>query len=252
MRRVNRKQMSLLRLEPLIESAVGHLRKYEELTEGKGYYLAFSGGKDSVVIKALADMAGVNYDAHYNITGIDPPEVIRFIREHHPDVSNDKPPKGTFLQLLPTKGFPIRHGKWCCEKLKECHGEGRVVVTGVRKAESPRRMKQAKLLTCDTINYRLSPIIDWTDEDVWRFIRKFNLPYCKLYDEGWHRIGCMFCPSSTILNKRQCYDSYPKVVEAFKRKFRKLYSLRKSQGNPSVDRWKDGDEMFEWWLWGDK
>jgi phosphoadenosine phosphosulfate reductase len=52
----------------------------------EGYYLAFSGGKDSIVIKKLADMAGVKYDAHYNVTTIDPPDLVRFIRKYHQDV----------------------------------------------------------------------------------------------------------------------------------------------------------------------
>ena len=59
----------------------------------EGYYLAFSGGKDSCVLKALADMAGVKYDAHYNVTSVDPPELVRFIRQHHPDVKFDVPHK---------------------------------------------------------------------------------------------------------------------------------------------------------------
>lgn len=43
----------------------------------EGYFVAFSGGKDSVVIKALCDLAGVRYDAHYNVTTVDPPELVR-------------------------------------------------------------------------------------------------------------------------------------------------------------------------------
>lgn len=46
-----------------VETAIQRLQTFEP---PEGYYLAFSGGKDSVVIKSLADMAGVKYDAHYN------------------------------------------------------------------------------------------------------------------------------------------------------------------------------------------
>lgn len=48
-----------------VETAIQRIKMFEP---SDGYYLAFSGGKDSVVIKALADMAGVKYDAHYNVT----------------------------------------------------------------------------------------------------------------------------------------------------------------------------------------
>lgn len=56
-----------------------------------GYYLAFSGGKDSVVIYALAKMAGVRFKAHYHMTTVDPPELVRFIRSSFPEVSTDYP-----------------------------------------------------------------------------------------------------------------------------------------------------------------
>ena len=47
----------------------------------EGYYLCFSGGKDSQVIYALAKMAGVKFQAYYNITTVDQPELVHFIRK---------------------------------------------------------------------------------------------------------------------------------------------------------------------------
>ena len=60
-----------------VQVAIDRLKTFEP---PEGYYLAFSGGKDSVVIKALADMACVKYDAHYNLTSVDPPELVQFIK----------------------------------------------------------------------------------------------------------------------------------------------------------------------------
>lgn len=71
-----------------VETAIKRLQTFEP---PEGYYLAFSGGKDSVVIKALADMAGVKYDARYNLTSVDPPELVRFIKDEHPDVVIEVP-----------------------------------------------------------------------------------------------------------------------------------------------------------------
>lgn len=65
-----------------VETAIKRLQTFEP---PEGYYLAFSGGKDSAVIKALADMAGVKYDAHYNLTSVDPPELVKFIKDFHSD-----------------------------------------------------------------------------------------------------------------------------------------------------------------------
>ena len=60
-----------------VELAIERLKAYEP---PEGYFVAFSGGKDSVVVKALCDMAGVKYDAHYSITTVDPPELVRFVK----------------------------------------------------------------------------------------------------------------------------------------------------------------------------
>lgn len=57
----------------------------------EGYYVAFSGGKDSCVILDLVKRAGVKFDAHINLTTVDPPEVIRFVRQQYPEVTIEKP-----------------------------------------------------------------------------------------------------------------------------------------------------------------
>src|SRR5574343_645076 len=62
----------------------------------EGYYLAFSGGKDSVTLLALAKMAGVKFDAHYHLTTVDPPEVVQFIKGTGVEIV--RPPK-TMWQL---------------------------------------------------------------------------------------------------------------------------------------------------------
>lgn len=51
---------------------------------------AFSGGKDSTVLAELCKMAqeqyGVEYSLNYNVTGIDPPELVYFMRQHYPEL----------------------------------------------------------------------------------------------------------------------------------------------------------------------
>lgn len=127
-----------------VEKAIKRLQLYEP---PEGYYLCFSGGKDSVVIKALADMAGVKYDAHYNVATVDPPELVRFIKDEHPDVIFDRhyDKEGrpvTMWSLIANNTMPpTRVVRYCCEHLKETGGKGRLKVTGVRWDESTRRKK---------------------------------------------------------------------------------------------------------------
>lgn len=229
----------------LVQDAIDLLK---ELEPPEGYYLAFSGGKDSVVIKELANMAGVKYDAHYNLTTIDPPELVYFIREHHKDVIIEKP-EMPLLKMLTKSGFPQRQRRWCCKEYKERGGSGRYVITGIRKAESRNRSKRNQVETCYNDNSKqfVHPIIGWTDAQVWQFIRQHKLPYCKLYDDGWKRIGCLFCPMAGNRRKLEV-ELYPKFTQAFIRAFQRLYEDRKSRGMKSVDRWKDGEEMFWWWI----
>ncbi len=221
------------------------IKRLKEFEPPEGYYLAFSGGKDSVVLKDLANKAGVKYDAHYSVTTIDPPELIRFMRHFHPDVIWERPEKA-FLTRLVEKGFPRRQGRWCCEEYKERGGSGRLVITGIRAAESVQRGKRRMVENCykDHTKHYLHPIIDWTEEDIWRYIRTNNIPYCELYDEGFKRIGCLFCPMLYYKRRQAEVRRYPRYAEAFRRAFRKLYA----KGRDSTKRWASGDEIFEWWI----
>lgn len=125
-----------------VENAIKRLQSFEP---PEGYFVAFSGGKDSQCIYHLCQMAGVKFDAHYNVTSVDPPELVHFIQRQYPDVIFDIPryangQRITMWNLIPRKGMPpVRKQRYCCEELKESNGEGRVVVTGVRWAESARR-----------------------------------------------------------------------------------------------------------------
>ena len=66
-------------------------RMAREYDPENGFYLAFSGGKDSLVLYHLARMAGVKFKAHMNLTSIDPPDVIRFVKQRYPSVELIKP-----------------------------------------------------------------------------------------------------------------------------------------------------------------
>lgn len=232
-----------------LEVSIERIKQIEP--RGGSWYLAFSGGKDSCVIKALCDMAGVKYDAHYHVSSVDPPELIRFIKEKHPDVEfefpRDKEGKViTMWNLIPTKTMPpTRLVRYCCRYLKENGGEGRDKITGVRWDESVRRRKKRSGLEVEDKKDRtkldpdnmdddmvrfcmqskgfiLNPIIDWTTDEVWEFIHRFNIPYCELYDQGFKRLGCIGCPMATPKEKEREFKRYPKFKEAYIRAFDRM------------------------------
>lgn len=94
----------------------------------------------------------------------------------------------------------------------------------------------------------LHPIIDFTTKEIWEYIRMNNLPYCKLYDEGFKRIGCILCPMENRANKKRDFELYPKICEAWYRA-----GERRFKEKPDVilnKRFKTFDEQWKWWLSG--
>ena len=261
------KELTLFGEVDKVAVAVKRLQSFEP---SEGYYLAFSGGKDSIVIKKLADLAGVKYDAHYSLTTVDPPELIRYIKDFHSDVAIDRPLK-TMWELIVEKKFPpTMIARYCCKELKEGDGKGRVVVTGVRWAESTRRKlsrhlvdigdkKKGIVLNDDNDESRrmvescyrtqktlVNPIIDWTDDDVWEFIRLYELPYCELYDQGYKRLGCIGCPMGGRSGRLRDFERYPKYKKQYIRSFEKMLKARGDRER--VDEWQTGQDVFDWWI----
>jgi phosphoadenosine phosphosulfate reductase len=228
-----------------VQEAIDILREFEP---EEGYYLADSGGKDSDVILELARMSGVKFDAHHNLTTIDPPDVIYHIREHHKETVIDRP-KIPLLQQLVKSGYPTRQARWCCALYKENGGDNRFVVTGVRSQESAKRAGRRMIEFCyrGTGKRYLNIIKNWTEDDVWEFHEKYKVPYCKLYDEGWKRIGCLMCPNAGK-ERIEHAKKYPKYARNFLRAFEKRYEYAKERGLTSATRFSSGEEMFDFWL----
>lgn len=107
-------------------------------------YLAYSGGKDSTVILELTKMAGIPFQAVYNVTTVDPPELVQHIKrqkEVHMHIGRyaDGSPVSMWNLIVNHKTPPTRVVRYCCEALKEYGGKGQLCITGVRWAESKRR-----------------------------------------------------------------------------------------------------------------
>lgn len=226
-----------------VADAIALLRKYEP---PEGYYLCFSGGKDSVVTYSLAVRAGVKFDAHHNVTTVEPPELRKFIRDFYPDVVDEHPPM-TMYQLIVKKRIPpLRMARYCCEYLKERGGRGRTKLTGIRAQESARRAKRPQIDKARHDNTLFVHVIrDWSEQDVWQYIRENNLPYCKLYDEGFKRIGCVLCPFESPDNIQRDVQRFPGIVEYYKRACRKSFEVHRDK----MYKWNSGDDMFNWWLY---
>lgn len=217
-----------------VQEAIDFLKRHEPI---RGYFLAFSGGKDSIAIMKLCDLAGVKYDAYYSITTIDPPEILKFIRFNYPKVEWLRP-KENFYKLVERKSPPLIKSRWCCDYLKEKAGieikkSYPLHITGIRAEESGARARRPRFDIHHKIptTMNIKPIFNWTEGDVWSFIEDMGLSYPSLYDEGFGRIGCVICPfimhkNQTKLNKHR--DRWPAMYRAFENACRKWYENKES------------------------
>lgn len=264
-----------------LQHSIDLLQKAEKLAmrydPQDGFYLAFSGGKDSQALYHVAQMGGVKFKAHMNFTSVDPPQVIRFVRQHYPDVVTHAPRKSIY-DLAAERGIlPSMRIRWCCADLKEQAGAGKVTLIGIRKQESTRRAKrhevevsnkkfsgsleefgqwqeqeiqrkEEKLLrrmqregkkvnedyfSADKENevrciggkdsILISPIFEWSEQDVWYFLDEVaRVPHCKLYDQGYKRIGCILCPMSTYRQKVKEMQDFPHVKRGWIRAIKEI------------------------------
>lgn len=241
-------------LPELVRDSIELLREQEPV---EGYYGCFSGGKDSCVIKELARMAGVDVTWHYNVTGIDPPELVRFIRREHPAVIWERSKHGPFFKRVIAKGFPTRTARWCCKDYKEGNNpKGAMLILGIRAEESPRRAATWQDVTffIRTKTMSVSPILRWSTVHVWEFLRGRGVPYCSLYDEGFTRLGCIGCPMARKAGKLAQFARWPGYEKQWKRAFRLLWERRtgslQRDGRPWVCNAKFGswEEMWDWWI----
>lgn len=275
------------------KTAIERLKAFEP---ADGYFLAYSGGKDSDCIKILAQLAGVKFEAVHNLTTVDAPETVHYVKSQ-PDVrisySYDRDGKPvTMWNLIVRKGTPpFRISRYCCSELKEPNGMGRIVVTGVRWAESSRRKEQSdvvkiigkpkateKLAEELGVDYRLTklggivlnddndtnrrmvehcyrtrktmvnPIVDWSDDDVWEFLRYYGCESNPLYECGYKRIGCIGCPMASKHRREDEFERYPAYKKAYIRAFDKMLEKRNIDGKDTA--WESGQEVFDWWING--
>lgn len=272
---------------------------------GNGGIVNDSGGKDSSVLKRIAEKCrekyGFEFSIQHNHTTLDAPETVYFIRrERERERENGieyeiNYPKMSFEQLcLKKQMLPTRIARFCCEYLKERPDmdKGRLTrtITGVRKNESTFRKHNQGIVTMidavetkegaiDGVNFKknpkggvmlmnydnsenaemiytcfrtnktlVNPLINWTDDDVWRYIRDEKIPYNPLYDCGWHRVGCIGCPMAQRRGRAFEFERYPKYRDRFIRIADKIVEMRKQKKGKDYNGAPTGLLYFKRWM----
>lgn len=265
------------------------LRLQEAAKMSEAYYdapllLTDSGGKDSAVVKALAERAGIKYEVCHSHTTVDAPETVMFVRAEFARLEEKgvkctvnyphyKGQRVTMWSLIPQKGMPpTRIIRYCCAVLKETAGDGRYIATGVRWAEGTRRKntrgiyetihkdpKRRIILANDNDDRRqlfetcmrrreavCNPIIDWTDKDVWDYIQTEHIPVNPLYQCGYSRVGCVGCSMAGLRMRRKEFADYPKYRDACIRAFDQMLKAWVDKGKET--RFSTGVDVYHWWM----
>lgn len=200
---------ALLDLQSKIDEAVIIIKRALEVSNSS--VVAFSGGKDSLVVldlvrKIKPDVVGV-----FENTTNEYPETIKYIKT----VSNivELKPDISFQECIKKYGLPVikskarSHGNQCCIKLKEepfrkyaIEKNISLVFTGLTSTESRNRMMMLKRMgslyfhKADKI-WKCHPIHNWSDQEVWQYIDLKKISYNSIYDilGRTARCGCRFC-----------------------------------------------------------
>lgn len=228
------------------------------------FYLAFSGGKDSLVMLDLVQRA-LPHDSFEVIFGdttmelSDTYKTIEETKKFFPDLKWHTA-RAPFNALDSWKfmGPPARKIRWCCPvhksapslvKVKEIIAERRrcpvadvknfraMAFIGVRKEESAIRAiyDDISLSRKHPAQINFYPILTWTTAEIFLYLFSENLPFNQVYRNGSLRVGCVFCPMSSewydcIMNHNYPITfsgkTIPTSIKLFKRQWGTTIVLR--------------------------
>lgn len=224
------------------EQAIERIKKFSRIAQKLGFKPAvgFSGGKDSVVVYDLCKRAQIDFDAFFNHC-FESSTTLQFIRQYYPDVMWRRFVSVGFFEnikknhcgMLPT----VEHA-YCCDDYK--HNSKKIdaaTIVGIRAEESVSR-RQRKIFgiknksiqkkntalfsgyfteNCTELGeasvISLRPLLDWSSEDIWNYIKKYNLPVNPTYKEC-SRVGCVICPKANFNNNYKALVKMPKLIDA--------------------------------------
>ena len=249
-----------LRLNLITDEAIDYIKQISSKFNISSIFVSFSGGKDStvtsdLVMRALETESIVHM---YGDTTLEYPtsaEYIRQFKNEHKKTpiliakNNDQ----DFDNLCEVIGPPSRVMRWCCtifktgaitKKIEQTYKNQTKILSfqGIRRMESLSRSKYDRDTDSPKITKQKvsSPIIDWSDFDVWLYILSNNLLFNEAYKQGFSRVGCWCCPNNSSWSE---FLSSIYMNKQFKNFRNILYSFAKKVGK---EDWKDYIDDGKW------
>ncbi len=210
---------------------------------GKEVVVSYSGGKDSLVALHLTIETLGKAKLLFNDTGLELPETIEnvdYVAEKYGLEKIVASAGDSFWKGLEVFGPPGKDYRWCCKiaKLvplarttKKLWSTGALNIVGQRAFESIDRARSPRVWRNRWIPHLLSltPIQEWSQLHIWLYIYKYRLPYNRLYEIGYERLGCYLCPSSTLAEFREIERNHPQL---WRKWVDRLEDWRKKLGQP--------------------
>jgi len=180
--------------------------------------VSFSGGKDSTVIsslvrRALGDANVLHVFGDTTLEDENTYEYVHKFREANPLIPFfESRADHDFHKLVDEIGPPSRAIRWCCtifkagpinDVLQSFGDQQALAFYGIRHGESHRRSQYDRVTWDDSTGLKIgqqataSPIIHWTEFDVWNYIISHGLQFNKSYRLGFSRVGCWLCPMNS-------------------------------------------------------
>lgn len=273
-----------IRAGDLEHMAIARLKTAAELSESyyeNPLLLAYSGGKDSEVCLELCRRAGIPFEVSHSLTTADAPETVWHVKRVFRRLELEgircevlypeyKGRRVSMWTLIPQKLMPpTRVARYCCSVCKERSGRGRMMALGVRRFESQSRgdsgpaetqgksRKDREIFDFDNGDGRMfvhcmakqkikvHPIVEWTDRDVWDFLRDAKAELNPCYSMGFSRVGCVGCPMAGKGRWKE-FRQWPKYEVLYRRAFERMLVKRRELGKPC--QWRTGEEVFRWWM----
>jgi phosphoadenosine phosphosulfate reductase len=186
------------------------IRKALELY-GKECVISFSGAEDVALIE-MAVQTGMPFSVFSLDTGRLHEETYRFlqkVRDHYGIririISPEREELEPFVEEKGLTSFYLDGHRECCmvrkvQPLKRVLGDYKAWITGQRKDQNPATRGELDVIQKDSFSgktgealIKFNPLSDWSQKQVWEFIRSNNVPYNELHDRGYISIGCEPC-----------------------------------------------------------
>ena len=217
------------------------------------FYVAFSGGKDSVVALDLTQRA-LPHDGFITVFGNTDMEfpttlaLMSDIQQYCKQESIDfHTVQSRFRALESWKIFgpPARRVRWCCTvhktapiinelcKIMELKKINSMMISGIRAEESFSRSAYETLSLGRKMSgqYSFHPILGWSSAEVYLYIYTCHLQLNQAYKMGFNRVGCIMCPNSSLKHEYIKRSWFAEDVDKFSNIITQTSSKDLSGGN---------------------